>query len=60
MLDLNFNYAFIDNITAGLNIANLMDSDPPLNPWVRHNGDTQLYDIYGRYYCLAFTMNFGN
>lgn len=56
--DLGIGYTFSNNIAARLNIANLFDRDPPLMPDVTNNTDTLLYDIFGRSYHLALSLNY--
>lgn len=58
LADLNIRYDFTDTVTAGLGVTNLFDSQPPLNPWAQHNVDAQLFDVFGRYYSLSFTLSF--
>jgi len=59
-LDLGITYRFSDNIEASLFIANLTDTDAPNmadQTWDQ-NTDTAMYDIYGRSYTLAFSLNY--
>lgn len=56
--DLAFAYRFGDHVTAGLTIANLTDTGPPMMAdWVfDKNTDTRMYDIFGRAYTLSFSL----
>jgi outer membrane receptor protein involved in Fe transport len=59
-LDLGISYRFSDNIEAHLMVANLTDTEAPLmadQVWDQ-NTDTSMYDIYGRSYTLAFSLNY--
>ena len=58
--DLGFAYRFGDHVTAGLTIANLGDTDPPMMAdWVwDKNTDTRLYDIFGRSYTLSLSLEY--
>ncbi len=59
-LDLGITYRFSDKIEASLFVANLTDTDAPNmadQTWDQ-NTDTAMYDIYGRAYTLAFSLNF--
>ena len=59
-LDLGVSYRFSDNIEARLMIANLTDTEAPnMGDYVwDQNTDTSTYDIYGRSYTLAFSLNY--
>jgi len=59
-LDLGFTYRFSDNIEASLRIANLMDTEAPnmADSGPDQNTDMSMYDIYGRSYTLAFSLNY--
>jgi outer membrane receptor protein involved in Fe transport len=58
--DLHFRYQFNDDISVGLGIANLFDSDPPLMIGAgQGNTDTGLYDVFGRSYRVTFTYQAG-
>ncbi len=58
--DLSFAYSLSDHITAGLTIANLTETDPPMMAdWVwDKNTDTRMYDIFGRSYTLSFSLTY--
>jgi outer membrane receptor protein involved in Fe transport len=58
--DLSFAYTFSDHVVAGLTIANLTETDPPMMAdWVwDKNTDTRMYDIFGRSYTLSFSLNY--
>ena len=59
-LDLGISYRFSDNIEAHLMIANLTNTEAPNmadQTWDQ-NTDTGMYDIYGRSYTLAFSLNY--
>jgi outer membrane receptor protein involved in Fe transport len=60
--DLSFAYRFSDHVTAGLTIANLADTDPPMmaDAVLDKNTDTRMYDIFGRSYTLSLSMHYGN
>ena len=57
-VDLGVGYAFTDNISARLNIANLFDTDPPFMADATHqnNTDATMYDIFGRSYYLSLSL----
>jgi outer membrane receptor protein involved in Fe transport len=57
-VDLGFAYRFGEHVTAGLTIANLTDTGPPLMAdWVwDKNTDTRMYDIFGRSYTLSVSL----
>lgn len=58
--DLSFVYRFGENLTAGITVANLTDTDPPLMAdavWDK-NTDTRMYDIFGRSYTLSVSMQY--
>ena len=57
-VDLGFAYRFGDHVTAGLTIANLADTQPPMMAqWVwDKNTDTRMYDIFGRSYTLSLSL----
>lgn len=59
-VDLSLGYRFGDNIIAGLTIANLTDTGPPMMAdWVwDKNTDTRMYDIFGRSYTLTLSLNY--
>ena len=59
-LDLGIGYRFSDNIEARLMIANLTDTKAPnmADASRDQNSDTAMYDIYGRSYTLAFSLNY--
>jgi len=59
-LDLGVGYRFSDNIEARLMIANLTDTKVPnmADATFDQNTDTGMYDIYGRAYTLAFSLNY--
>ena len=56
--DFGLAYRFGDHVTAGLTIANLSDTAPPMMAqWVwDKNTDTRLYDIFGRSYTLSVSL----
>lgn len=56
--DFGLAYRFGDHVTAGLTIANLTDTDPPMMAqWVwDKNTDTRMYDIFGRSYTLSVSL----
>jgi len=57
-VDLGFAYRFGDHVTAGLTIANLADTQPPMMAqwaWDK-NTDTRMYDIFGRSYTLSLSL----
>jgi outer membrane receptor protein involved in Fe transport len=56
--DFGLAYRFSDHVTAGLTIANLSDTDPPMMAqWAfDKNTDTRLYDIFGRSYTLSISL----
>lgn len=58
--DLSFAYRFGDRVTAGLTIANLTDTGPPMMAdWVwDKNTDTRMYDIFGRSYTLSLSLDY--
>ncbi|NIV18849.1 MAG: TonB-dependent receptor [Woeseiaceae bacterium] len=59
-VDLGLAWEFNEHVTARLTIANLGDSGPPLMAdavWDK-NTDTRMYDIFGRSYTLAFSLNY--
>lgn len=58
--DLGFGFEFTEHIAARLNIANLLDRDPPLmaDAAFANNTDMRLYDIFGRSYYLALSLNY--
>lgn len=58
--DVGIAYRFGDHVTAGLTIANLTDTDPPLMAdWVwDKNTDTRLYDIFGRSYTVSVSLQY--
>ena len=59
-LDLSFAYRFGERVTAGLTIANLTGTEPPMMAdWVwNKNTDTRMYDIFGRSYTLSLSMQY--
>lgn len=59
-IDLGISYRFSENIEAYLMVANLTDTEAPnmANAVFDQNTDTSLYDIYGRSYTLAFSLNY--
>lgn len=59
-IDLGFAYRFGDHVTAGLTIANVTDTDPPMMAdWVwDKNTDTRMYDIFGRSYTLSVSLQY--
>ena len=59
-LDLGIGYRFSDNIETRLMIANLTDTKAPnmADATWDQNSDTAMYDIYGRSYTLAFSLNY--
>lgn len=60
--DLHFRYNFSNNISMGLGISNLFDSDPPMmagGPGTGNNTDTGLYDVFGRSYRVTFAYRVG-
>jgi outer membrane receptor protein involved in Fe transport len=60
--DLHFRYNFTDNISVGLGISNLFDSDPPqmaTGSGTGNNTDTGLYDVFGRSYRATFSYRVG-
>jgi iron complex outermembrane receptor protein len=59
-LDLGVGYRFSDRIEARLMIANLTDTKAPnmADATWDQNTDTGMYDIYGRAYTLAFSLNY--
>ena len=58
LVDLGLGYAFTDNVSARLNIANLFDSDPPFMPDVANNTDATMFDIFGRSYFLSLSLQY--
>ena len=58
--DLGLAYGFSDNVEARFTVANLTDQDPPLTAdnGGANNTDTTLYDIFGRSYTLALSLQF--
>ncbi len=58
--DLGFGYAFSDNISAKLNISNLINTDPPFmaNSSKANNTDETMYDIFGRSYYLSLALRY--
>jgi len=59
-LDLGIGYRFSDNIEARLMISNLTDTQAPnmADATWDQNTDTAMFDIYGRSYTLAFSLNY--
>jgi iron complex outermembrane receptor protein len=59
-LDFGLGYQFTDNISARLNIANLLDEDAPLmaDGAISNNTDDRLYDIFGRAYQLTLLLRY--
>jgi iron complex outermembrane receptor protein len=59
-VDLGLAYRFGDHVTAGLTVANVTDTDPPMMAqWVwDKNTDTRMYDIFGRSYTLSVSLLF--
>jgi outer membrane receptor protein involved in Fe transport len=57
-IDLGFAYQFGDHVTAGLTVANVTATDPPLMAhWVwDKNTDTRMYDIFGRSYTVSVSV----
>ena len=58
-VDLGFGYRFSDNIVARFNVANLLDTNPPMmadNADV--NTDSGMYDLFGRSYTLSFSLQY--
>jgi iron complex outermembrane recepter protein len=57
-VDLSLAYRFGDHVTAGLTVANVADTDPPMMAhWVwDKNTDTRMYDIFGRSYTLSVSL----
>jgi len=57
-VDLSVAYRFGEHVTAGLTVANLSDTDPPMMAdWVwDKNTDTRMYDIFGRSYTLSLSL----
>jgi outer membrane receptor protein involved in Fe transport len=58
--DLGVGYAFTDNIRARLGASNIFDTDPPMmaDGGIAANTDPGLYDVFGRSFYLAVSMNF--
>jgi outer membrane receptor protein involved in Fe transport len=56
--DVGVAYRIGDHVTAGLTVANVTDTDPPLMAqWVwDKNTDTRMYDIFGRSYTLSVSL----
>ena len=51
--------SFGDRVTAGLTIANLSDTEPPMMAhwaWGGKNTDTRMYDIFGRSNTLSVSL----
>jgi outer membrane receptor protein involved in Fe transport len=60
-LDLGFGYRINDNIFAGLTIANITDTSPPLMAdyaFGANNTDAAVYDLFGRAYTLKLSLEF--
>jgi len=57
-LDVSVAYRFGEHVTAGLTIANLSDTGPPMMAdWVwDKNTDSRMYDIFGRSYTLSLSL----
>jgi len=58
--DLGFGYSFTPNISARLNILNLLDVGPPFmaDAAQSNNTDTTLFDIFGRSYQLTLSLRY--
>jgi len=58
--DFGLGYQFTDNISARLNIANLLDEDPPLmaDGAISNNTDDRMFDVFGRSYQLTLLLQY--
>ena len=58
--DLGLGYGFGDHVQARFDIANLLDSDPPLmaDAVFANNTDERTYDIFGRAYRLSLYFRY--
>ena len=58
-IDLGVGYAINDNVTARLTVANLFDSGPAfMADAAGVNTDPGMYDLFGRSYTLAFSLEY--
>jgi len=59
-VDLGVSYSFGPHFEARLDVANVLDTDPPLmaNAVFSNNTDTLTYDIFGRAYQLAMRYRY--
>ena len=59
-LDFGLGYRITDNFSARLNIANLLDEDPPLmaDGAISNNTDDRMFDIFGRSYQLTLQLRY--
>ena len=59
-VDLGLAYDITERLSARLSILNLGDTDPPLmaDAVFSNNTDTSMFDIFGRAYQLALTLNY--
>lgn len=58
--DLGVSYTFSEHIVGRFNIANLLDTGPPLmaDHAVTNNTDTHMFDIFGRSYSVSFSLRY--
>lgn len=59
-LDFGLGYRFSDNVSARLNVANLLGEDPPLmaDAVFSNNTDDRMYDVFGRSYQLTVMLRY--
>ena len=58
--DLGLGYRFNDNVVARMTVANITDQSPVFMAWWGRSANTDpgMYDIFGRSYTLAISMEF--